>query len=271
MDSFVRLPDLEIPPILENSAMKASEKFENSLSTRLFLMSPRGVENVHIYLWILKDIFWALGYVYAGSTFGCAALAWTAFLFFNALKARVTEELYFLVPMFLWLFGNFWWMRTEFIDNKNTISGREQGGYIMLTGMIFAQLYYIIFKWTGWLKSDEFAVSRYIRNGYVPYFKCFENWRKYEFFHIVCWIGKDIGWNFKLKYLWVICVFLTVIVSLDFIRVSAKSKKNAVDLTHYITQFVWLCANIVWSAGEIFELTSDDTHSIFIADPITCR
>jgi hypothetical protein len=250
-----------------------ASKFNAVFSSRLFF-SVRGADNVHIYLWILKDLFWSLGYVYAGTTFGLLALLWLTVMFYNSFGMKNTQELYYFVPLFLWLYGNFWWMRSEFSNPYDSSVGREQGGYIMLAGMAIAQIYFIIFKCDctkKWLKNNEASENLYQNHGYIPSISFFENWRQYEFFHVMCWIGKDISWNFLIKPMWLIFVCFTLIVSLDFIRVSLKNKKLAVDLTHYIVQFMWLCANIVWSSGELFSLTTDDIHSLFITDPLTCR
>lgn len=253
---------------------KISSEFKDSLSWRLFCLSVRGTENVHIYLWILKDLSWSLGYAYSGITFGLLALIWALCLFANTVKLKNTEEVYFLVPMFLWLFGNFWWMLNEFSGKDIYLAGRQQAGYIMLTAIIICQLFFIFFNFnwfTKYIENSEYNINTYAKSGYIPFTSYFKNWRQYEFFHMLCWIGKDISWNFLQKQMWFVFVTLTLVVSIDFIRVSAKGERRAVDFTHYLIQLIWLCANIVWSSGEVFELTSDDTHSIFTSDPITCR
>lgn len=255
-------------------ASTVSEQFRDPISWRLVFTSARGIENLHIYFWIFKDLFWSLGYVYPGSTFGCLALLLNVMLFIDEIKKRNSEEIYFLIPMFLWLFGNFWWMMNEFtyIDHKS--DRREQGGWIILSGVVLCEIYFICynFKWfTSIIKNNDYSIDLYNLNGYKSPVSVFSYWRQYEFFHMMCWMIKDVGWNFRLQYLWIIGVIVTLITSVDFLRISFKCKKMAVDFSHYMSQLIWLIANIVWSAGELFMLTSDDTHSIFVTEPMTCR
>lgn len=248
---------------------KISKSFRYPLSIRL-LFSVRGIENLHIYLWISKDFCWLQEYKNAGITFGILAIILTLLLFYNAITTKNTEEFIFLIPISLWLTGNFIWMSGEFSDelhfNSHTI-----GGYFIFVSMIIAQLYHIILKWFVYIKNNESTIAIYTFEGFIPYFTYFKNWRQYEFFHIMCWIGKDLSWNLKMPIMWIICTTLTFIISLDFIRVTLNSKRLAMDLIHYIVQFIWICANIVWSAGEIFDISSDDTHSLFTYNPITSR
>jgi hypothetical protein len=253
---------------------RISEKFQLKASTRLIFFSARGVQNVHIYLWCMYDLLWSLNYVTAGMVFSCLALAWATFLFYHV--RNNSEELYFLVPIWLQLIGNLIWLKSEFGGAGSDLQGRYIGGYIILAGAILAQIYFIarvskfeIFR--KLLKNNKDTIAIYEKNGFVSYFSLFENWRQYEFFHTMCWIISDVAWCFKIKWLWFISIFITSIISLDFIRVTMKTKKLAMDLTHYIVLLMWLISNFIWSAGELFEITSDDTHSLFIPDPITCR
>lgn len=257
---------------ITNVFMHLSTKFSTPLSVRLFF-SVRGTENLHVYLWLLKDLFWCLGYVYASSAFGSLALIFTASMFVSAFKMKNTEEMYFLVHVFVWLFSNFWWMRSELAPTYYNTNGREQSGYMLFGANIFAMLYYIIFKWrpVGFFKNNESIVCRYENAGFKPYFTYFENWRQYEFLHITCWALKDQSWMFKTAFLWVPSVILTLSISVDFIRVALKTQKNATDLTHYIVQLLWLSGNIIWSAGEIFNITPDTINPLFYPNSMSCR
>lgn len=253
---------------------RLSKFYRAPFSPNLFI-SVRGIVNLHIYLWTLKDLFWSLGYEISGSVFGCLAVAFAFWEFINAIKFKNTEEFYFLVPSMLWLFGNFWWMRCEFDNNgKYALQGREQGGYMLLTAYIFSMMYYIIFKWwpRGFIKNDPNVINQYEFLGFKPYFTFFENWRQYEFFQTVCWIAMETSWCFKCIYTWFPAAILATVVAIDFIVRSTTTKKNAMDFTHYISQLTWLIANIVWSTGELFEITSDDVpNSLFIQGNFTFR
>jgi hypothetical protein len=252
-----------------------SDKFNDEFNGNL-LFSVRGVENFHIYLWLLKDLFWSLNYTICGTIFGLLAIFFTNTIMYNRCMRGNTEDVYFSIPLWLWLFGNFWWMRTEFVNDQTKIdsNGRIEAGWILITAYCISLLYYIVLKWwpKNFIKNDPMAIALYVKNGYVPYFTFFENWKQYEFFHMVCWLTKDIGWCFLNKYVWFVAVILVLIVSLDFIRYSLKGKRYAMDLIHYVVQLVWLIGNIVWSTGEIFNLTRDTPHTIFSRpDVLTCR
>lgn len=78
--------------------------------------SNRRVENFHILLWILKDLFWCLDMPVEAVVFGSLALVWCLVLFYNALfpaEHRDVVEFYMMVPFSMWLAGNFVWMLGE--------------------------------------------------------------------------------------------------------------------------------------------------------------
>ena len=75
--------------------------------------SNRRVENFHILLWILKDLFWCLDMQIEAVVFGSMALAWCLVLFYKALfpaEQRNVVDFYMTVPLLMWLAGLFLWM-----------------------------------------------------------------------------------------------------------------------------------------------------------------
>lgn len=260
---------------MTNLLYSISSKFNDEFSKNL-LFSVRGIENFHIYLWLLKDLCWSLDYTICGTIFGVCAMFFTIVIMYNRFTFGNTEEVLFSIPLCLWLFGNFWWMRTEFVDDQTKINsqGRVEASWILISAYCVALLYYIVLKWwpKNFIKNNDLVVMLYVRNGYSPYFTFFENWKQYEFFHMVCWLTKDIGWCILNKYVWFVAVITVLIVSIDFIRYALNAKRCAMDLTHYIIQLIWLIGNIVWSTGEIFNLSRDTPHTIFSQpNPITSR
>lgn len=255
---------------LESIAGKFNDEFNGNL-----LFSVRGIENWHVYLWLLKDLFWSLNYTICGTVFGISAMFFTLVIMWNRIRIANTEDTLFGTVLLIWLIGNFLWMRYEFIENNtNGVSGRIEAGWILISAFCFGVLYYAVLKWypKNFIKNNSDTIALYVRNGYSPYFTFFENWKQYKFFHMVCWLTKDIGWCFLNKYIWFPAVILTLIISVDFIRYSVKGERFAMDLTHYIVQLIWLIGNIVWSVGEIFSLTQDTPHTIFnVQTPMTCR
>lgn len=78
-----------------------------------YFITTRGAENVHIYLWIAKDLSWTQDWEVTSMLFGVAALAWCGLLLYHAIADKNSEEVYQWVAFFLWLSANFVWMYGE--------------------------------------------------------------------------------------------------------------------------------------------------------------
>ena len=96
-----------------------SSGFDAALSPGLFF-SVRGAENVHIYFWIGKDLGWILNIAWLGMLCGTGALLWLGVLLYHAIKNNNNEEKYFLMPTFLWLFGNYLWMSGNLLSSDES-------------------------------------------------------------------------------------------------------------------------------------------------------
>ena len=75
-----------------------------------WLLSIRGAENLYMYFWLLKDLSWSQNWYWPAYVFGSLAIAWAFVLVCNTLYDQATNEIFFSTAVFLWLFGNFWWM-----------------------------------------------------------------------------------------------------------------------------------------------------------------
>lgn len=64
--------------------------------------TPRGGENLHIYIWILKDLAWAQSWFIAGNLFGALAMAWSLVLLQHAIKYRNINEIWAFTGQFFW-------------------------------------------------------------------------------------------------------------------------------------------------------------------------
>ena len=73
--------------------------------TNEFQSSVRGLENIHIYLWILKDFAWAQDDYWLAVVFGSTALVYCGVLLYQAIVNRDVEETYMIVALTMWLFG----------------------------------------------------------------------------------------------------------------------------------------------------------------------
>jgi hypothetical protein len=65
-------------------------------------LSSSFLENIHLHLWLLKDLSWAQDWYYAGLFFGSLAVAFSFLLFCSALISRATNEIFFSAAVFVW-------------------------------------------------------------------------------------------------------------------------------------------------------------------------
>jgi hypothetical protein len=87
-------------------------KYWNLLPTwriSYFFTDIRGCENLHLYMWIVKDWSWMQGWNVCGVLFGSMAIIWMAYLFYWAVRSRNLNEIWTSISLFLWLFANMWW------------------------------------------------------------------------------------------------------------------------------------------------------------------
>ncbi len=70
----------------------------------------RGAENVHLYLWIAKDLAWSQDNYWLALIFGITTLSWCIMLVYHAAASRCINEIYMLIPLIMWLSANFIWM-----------------------------------------------------------------------------------------------------------------------------------------------------------------
>jgi len=77
-------------------------------SQSYYMMRP--VENVHIYVWIIKDLSWSQDWYYPTLIFGALALLWCGMLLMEAIRTRSVYEVYMITGTTLWLAANYTWM-----------------------------------------------------------------------------------------------------------------------------------------------------------------
>ena len=148
-----------------------------------YYITSKGAENFHIYLWIAKDLCWALDLRDAGMTFGALALGWCCVLAVKAFREGNTEDGYFLIPTFLWLFANYWWMTAELVNNDDDgvhAKNRVEASHIMMAGICFFVIYHAILRPLHVLKGDRRTHKFYSDIGVVCRFSYFKTWRQYE-------------------------------------------------------------------------------------------
>ena len=71
-------------------------------SNQLWSYPCKNLENIHLYLWLLKDLSWAQDWYYSGMIFGSLAVMWSFFIVLYALQSSATNEIFISVALFLW-------------------------------------------------------------------------------------------------------------------------------------------------------------------------
>lgn len=75
--------------------------------------------------------------------------------------------------------------------------------------------------------------------------------RKYENFHILLWLIKDMSWLMSWRILGIAMIFPTLICAI-FIAFSTRNIKS--ELYHNLAVICWICANSFWMITEFFGL-----------------
>mmetsp|Transcript_12435 Transcript_12435/g.27292 ORF Transcript_12435/g.27292 Transcript_12435/m.27292 type:complete len:227 (-) Transcript_12435:655-1335(-) len=135
---------------------------------------------------------------------------------------------------------------------------RPEASTIMIAGLSLMCLYHLVLKPFKLLPMDTAMTVKYNEAGLYPRFSYFENWREYEHAHMLCWLGKDLAWNIENPVLWIMCLIPTFFIGLDFIWVTAKTKRMTIDVAHYVAQVFWVSGNAVWAVGEVFTVAGND-------------
>ena len=98
----------------------------------MYFFSIRGSENLHVYIWLMKDMAWAQSWHDAGYFFGCVAVIWCAVIVFHAIRERNTNEIFVNVGQLMWLFANTWWMTGDLHDFKYPDGPRWYVSYLYI-------------------------------------------------------------------------------------------------------------------------------------------
>ena len=217
-----------------------------------FSASARGLDNVHIYMWILKDLSWTLDNFWMSAICGTMAIAWCVILAIVAYRGKDWEEMYMLVATIMWLFGNFWWMMAETgIAGDDDVHAR-QSSYMLIAGLAWLAVFYSVLRPCGIIMESPLVTELYLALDLTPRFSFyFKNWRQYEYLHMLFWIGKDLSWNLMFLPTWILGLSLTLTLGIDFIWISYE-KGYIIDMAHYLAQLIWVMANAAWAAGEFF-------------------
>ena len=77
-----------------------------------------------------------------------------------------------------------------------------------------------------------------------------KNLRKFENYHIVLWLIKDLCWALVWKPLGIVMIIPTVGLA---IYIAYKSVNDSFEFLHNVAVCCWICANATWMAGEFYD------------------
>lgn len=83
--------------------------------------------------------------------------------------------------------------------------------------------------------------------------------RKFENFHILLWLIKDLCWVIAWKPLGVLMIIPTLLFA---IYITFINRSDKAELIHNLAVCFWICANSVWMLGEFYY--EDSTRPIAI-------
>jgi hypothetical protein len=81
--------------------------------------------------------------------------------------------------------------------------------------------------------------------------------RRMENMHIAFWLVKDISWCLIWKFLGIMMIFPTLIVSLI---IAWRTRKTTSELAHNLAVTFWIIANSFWMISEFFHF---DTMTVW--------
>lgn len=59
--------------------------------------------------------------------------------------------------------------------------------------------------------------------------------------------------------MWLVFFVPTLLIGLDFVYLTLKSKRMLIDHAHYFAQYMWVLANAVWAGGEFWFTPNNDS------------
>ena len=251
-----------------------------------YVFTVRGAESTHIYLWVMKDLSWACGWYWPGHVFGIAAVLWSAGLLARAVSWRNTKEVATGTAQLIWLLSNVWWMSGELHDLEYPSEPPVYDERMNVAGAgLKAALVLLAFQYAvvqpcdpPLLRTAPSSQAEYndtgLRSKYAAWGLGLDTWRDLELVHLFFWLGKDTAWNAAcsagagagagagLQAMWIIFALPTVLLALDFVHVTLWVQGLVVENAHNQAQFMWVAANLVWAAGEIWQTDNDEASGL---------
>jgi hypothetical protein len=73
--------------------------------------------------------------------------------------------------------------------------------------------------------------------------------RKIENLHVALWLLKDVSWCSDWKFLGLLMVVPTLLVSL---KICWDTRHQLAEVVHNVAVSLWICANTTWMIGEFY-------------------
>ncbi|MCD6010751.1 MAG: hypothetical protein K0Q79_613 [Flavipsychrobacter sp.] len=102
---------------------------------------PRWIENGHIFLWLIKDTCWALGWKIAGTFMILPTISVALYILWRSRGHRV--ELFHNTAICLWISANSIWMVGEFLEKDAEC--KQYSIVLFVIGIVMLVSYYIFF------------------------------------------------------------------------------------------------------------------------------
>lgn len=77
-----------------------------------------------------------------------------------------------------------------------------------------------------------------------------EKQRKFENYHIVLWLVKDLCWAMEFKTLGMVMIAPTIALA---VYITYRSFENRFEFMHNLAVCFWITANATWMTGEFFD------------------
>jgi len=119
------------------------------------LPTHRWIENGHIFLWLLKDTCWALGWKPGGIFMIFPTLSVALYILYKSRHYRA--EFVHNLAICLWISANSVWMLSEFFKVEQEY--KQYAVYIFFTGIAILVIYYIFFFGKDRKKEEQLSVK----------------------------------------------------------------------------------------------------------------
>jgi hypothetical protein len=141
------------------------------------------VENLHTYLWILKDLSWAQAWYLPGWVCGSNAVLLSFLVCMGSLMHREFTDLWHNVAQLLWLSANFVWMAGDLHDAAfpdeppSATRGAQICAMMMILALCWLSVYFTFLHPLQILEEKKDGSRLTIESSYLAKVLCFSNWR----------------------------------------------------------------------------------------------